>query len=137
MAEQQRIEIVQGARGPKARIAGHRIRVQDVVIWHDRLGLSVDEIVEQHPGLSPADVHAALAYYRDHQDGIDQAIQDEERYVSEFQKNYITPLQEKLKQEYPDSDYLKRLDEIERAVEHEQAQEEASPSRQAASLPER
>ena len=30
--------------GGKPRIAGHRIAVEDVVIWHERLGKSVDEI---------------------------------------------------------------------------------------------
>jgi hypothetical protein len=30
----EHIEIVPGESGPKARIAGHRIRVQDVAVWH-------------------------------------------------------------------------------------------------------
>jgi uncharacterized protein (DUF433 family) len=29
----------------KACIAGHRIRVMDIVIWHENLGMSPDEIV--------------------------------------------------------------------------------------------
>ena len=41
----EHIEIVHGASGPKPRISGHRIRVQDVVIWHEKLGLSADEIL--------------------------------------------------------------------------------------------
>ncbi len=68
------IEIVQGARGPKARIAGHRIRVQDVAIWHEKLGMSPDEIAHHHPTISLADIHAALAYYWDHQAELDQEI---------------------------------------------------------------
>ncbi len=36
----EHIQIVHGAGGPKARIAGHRIRVQDVAIWHEKLGMS-------------------------------------------------------------------------------------------------
>lgn len=40
----EHIEIVQGPGGPKPRIAGHRIRVQDVVIWYEKLGLSPDEV---------------------------------------------------------------------------------------------
>jgi len=38
------IEIDPEMAGGKPRIAGHRITVQDVVIWHERLGQSVDEI---------------------------------------------------------------------------------------------
>jgi hypothetical protein len=29
------IEIVAGVGGPKAMIAGHRVRVEDVVVWHE------------------------------------------------------------------------------------------------------
>ena len=36
------IEIVDGAGGPEAMIAEHRIRVQDVVIGHERIGLLTD-----------------------------------------------------------------------------------------------
>ena len=38
------IEIVEGAGGPKPRIAGHRVRVRDVAIWYEKLGMSPDEI---------------------------------------------------------------------------------------------
>jgi hypothetical protein len=33
------IEIVDGVGGPKAMVAGHRVRVEDAVIGHERLGL--------------------------------------------------------------------------------------------------
>jgi uncharacterized protein (DUF433 family) len=59
--------------GGKPRITGHRITVQDVVVWHERLGLSADEIASEY-GLSLADVYAALAYYYDHREEIDRAI---------------------------------------------------------------
>ena len=91
------IEIVPGETGPKPRIAGHRIRVQDVVIWHEKLGMSPDEIVDQHPTITLADVHAALAYYWDHREEIERAIADEHALVEEFRRNHISPLQEKLK----------------------------------------
>ena len=91
------IEIVPGEAGPKPRIAGHRIRVQDVVIWHEKLGMSPDEIVDQHPTITLADVHAALAYYWDHREEIERAIAEEHALVEEFRRNHISPLQEKLK----------------------------------------
>lgn len=93
----EHIEIVQGERGPKARIAGHRIRVQDVAIWHEKLGMSPDEIVYNYPTITLADVHAALAYYWDHRDEIEQAIKDEDAYVEESRKGYVSPLERKLK----------------------------------------
>ncbi len=69
------IEIVDGAGGPKARIAGHRVRVEDIVIWHERLGLSPDQIVDDIPTITLADVYAALAYYWDHREEIDRQIE--------------------------------------------------------------
>lgn len=61
----EHIEIVEGAGGPKPRIVGHRIRVIDLAIWHERLGLSAPEIVAAYPRLSLADDSAALAYHFD------------------------------------------------------------------------
>ncbi len=92
----EHIEIVQGASGPKARIAGHRVRVQDVVIWHEKLGLTPDEIVDQHPTITLADIHAALAYYWDHRDEIERAIAAEHDLVEEFRRTTPSPLRAKL-----------------------------------------
>ena len=91
------IEIVPGEAGPKARIAGHRIRVQDVAIWHEKLGMSPDDIVDQYPTITLADIHAALAYYWDHREDIERAIAEEHALVEELRRNYTSPLQEKLK----------------------------------------
>ena len=38
------IECTPGIAGGKPRFAGHRIKVQDVVIWSEHMGQSVDEI---------------------------------------------------------------------------------------------
>jgi uncharacterized protein (DUF433 family) len=46
--------------GGKPRIAGHRITVQDIVIWHERLKVSADEFASEY-GLARSDVYAALA----------------------------------------------------------------------------
>ena len=59
----QHIEATPGVLGGKPRIAGHRIRVMDIVVWHEKRGYSLDEIVTMFPGITLADVHAALAYY--------------------------------------------------------------------------
>ena len=69
------IEVTPGVSGGKPRIAGHRITVQDVAIWHERMGLSLDTIASKYD-LSLAEIHAALAYYFDHRAEIDQSIRD-------------------------------------------------------------
>lgn len=61
----EHIEIAPGSAGGEAGIAGRGIKVRDVVIWHEKMGLSPREIVSRYPMLSMSDVHAALAYYYD------------------------------------------------------------------------
>ena len=90
--KREHIEIAMGAGGPKPRIAGHRIRVQDVVIWHEKLGMSPDEIVHRYPTITLADVHAALVYYWDHREEIERAITEEHALVEELRKSNTSQL---------------------------------------------
>src|SRR5438445_6933888 len=83
-ADRVRIVSTPGVCGGRPRIDGHRITVEDVAIWHERRGMSPDEIVSGHPSISLADVHAALAYYYDNRERIDQAILDGQRFVEEM-----------------------------------------------------
>jgi uncharacterized protein (DUF433 family) len=92
----EHIEITPGVCGGKPRIAGHRIRVQDVAIWHEQLGQSPEEIVSHFPQLTLSDVHAALAYYFDHRDEIQQHIQDAEDLVNTLKHTIPSKLQQKL-----------------------------------------
>jgi uncharacterized protein (DUF433 family) len=80
----ERIVRTPGVRGGKPRIAGHRITVSDVAIWHERMGMSPDEIVFEYPTITLSDVHAALAYYYDHRDEVDQEIRESDQFVEQF-----------------------------------------------------
>jgi uncharacterized protein (DUF433 family) len=91
----QHIESSPDVVGGKPRITGHRITVQNVVIWHERVGLSADEIASQH-GLSLADVYAALAYYYDHRKAIDEAILTDESYIVELRRRAKSKLTGKI-----------------------------------------
>jgi len=82
--------------GGKPRIDGHRIRVMDIVTWHEKRGLSPDEILELYPGLTLADLHAALDYYFGHQDEIESDFEDEATFVYELRPQYASVLREKL-----------------------------------------
>ncbi len=93
----QHIEITPGVCGGKPRIAGHRIRVQDIVIWHEMMGLSADEIIYHHPSITLADVYAALSYYYDHLEEIRQDIRDSEACAQKLATETPSLLQRKLK----------------------------------------
>ncbi len=81
--EKRHIEITPGVCGGRARIAGHRIRVQDVVLWTEQ-GQSADQIVADFPQVSLADVYAALAYYHDHREEIDRQIRRDDQFVAQM-----------------------------------------------------
>jgi len=93
----EHIEIVEGAGGPKPRIRGTRIRVEDVVGWYEEEGMSIAEIVEGFPHITRADVHAALAYYWDHKDELDRRWAEDRAWVEEFRRTHSSPFQEALK----------------------------------------
>ena len=93
------IEITPGVCGGKPRIAGHRIKVQDIVIWHERMRMSVDEIIYHHPTISLADVYAALTYYHDHREEIRQEIEAGEALARKFQGNQPSLVEKILKGE--------------------------------------
>jgi uncharacterized protein (DUF433 family) len=53
------------------------ITVDSIAVWHERMGMSVAEIVGNYD-VTPAQVHAALAFYLDHKAEIDRRIEDGE-----------------------------------------------------------
>ena len=92
------IELTPGVCGGKPRIAGHRIRVQDIAMWHERLGYSPDEIVSLYPQISLGDVYAALAYYHDHREEIQQDIAEGEALAEKLRTENPSLLIQKLGQ---------------------------------------
>ncbi|MBI5367749.1 MAG: DUF433 domain-containing protein [Planctomycetes bacterium] len=92
----QHIEKSAEVMGGKARIAGHRIRVLDIVVWHEKRGLSPDEILGVYPSITLADVHAALAYYFDHRDEIEGDLVKEAELVAGMKARFPSKLQERL-----------------------------------------
>ncbi|MBC8870315.1 MAG: DUF433 domain-containing protein [Planctomycetes bacterium] len=92
----EHIEITPGVCGGRPRIAGHRIRVQDVAVWHECQGQTPDEIVARFPELSLADVHAALAYFFDHREEIRKHIDADKRFADELRAKTPTKLTETL-----------------------------------------
>lgn len=70
------IEIVERYGGPQPMIKGTRVAVSDIV-GYLRLGETPESLVNNIlPQLSLAQVHDALSYYYDHQDEIEQILQE-------------------------------------------------------------
>jgi uncharacterized protein (DUF433 family) len=89
------IETTIGTRGGKPRISGTRITVADIVLMHRRLGRALEEIAGTYD-LPLASVYAAMAYYYDHKNEIDNSLDEEEALAEAFKKNNPSRLREKL-----------------------------------------
>src|SRR5437870_13676173 len=85
-----------GVCGGKARIAGHRVRVLDIVAWHEHQGMTPDEIVSHVPTITLADVHIALAYYFDHVGEIQAEMRAERALAEEMRRNHPSLAKAKL-----------------------------------------
>lgn len=94
----QHIEVTPGIAGGKPRIAGHRITVQDIAVWHESMGRSVDEITAEYD-LTLADVYAALAYYFDHRDDIDREISDSNALVETLRNSIPGKVEQRVRED--------------------------------------
>ena len=91
------IALSSGFCGGKPHIIGHRVKVQHIAVWHERMAMTPEEIVATYPSLSLPAVFAALAYYHSHRREIDADIEADERLVAEMRARAGTSrLHEKL-----------------------------------------
>jgi uncharacterized protein (DUF433 family) len=82
------IESTPGVCGGKPRIAGTRIRVEDVYVWRVQEGRSAEDIVADHPQLTAADIDAATAYYTAHRDEIDRDMRAAEHRAAALRRRF-------------------------------------------------
>ncbi len=75
--------------GGKPRIKGHRIGVHRVAGWW-KLGLTVEEIGARLSTLTPAEIHAALAYYHLHREEIETCLEEERSAGRDLERNPST-----------------------------------------------
>lgn len=66
--------------GGRAVIEGTRIPVWSIVKWY-KLGMNIEEIFNEFPHLSPAQIYDAFSYYYDHQKEIEEDIKENENEI--------------------------------------------------------
>ena len=76
--------------GGKPRIKGHRVGVHRVAGWW-KLGLTIEEIGERLSTLTPAEIHAALAYYHLHRDEIESYLEEDRAVCRNLEGKLPTP----------------------------------------------
>jgi Protein of unknown function (DUF433) len=97
MAMQVMYPHLEKAEGQSVRLQRlPRIRVAQIAMDYLTHGWSVEEMCRQHPYLTLAEAHAAMAYYFDHQREIDSEIRAEWEQV-QIAKAPLSPFQVRMK----------------------------------------
>ncbi|MBI3944217.1 MAG: DUF433 domain-containing protein [Chloroflexi bacterium] len=71
------------------RIAGTRITIHQIVAWYKQ-GLSPEEIADQYPHISLAQVYAALAYYHANREEVEAELTAEEMESRRLEQSYAS-----------------------------------------------
>lgn len=69
-------------------MVGTDIKVAQIAWEYEHHGMSPDEIVDAHPHLSLADVHAALTYFYDHLDAVRADWAETDRVIEEMKVKF-------------------------------------------------
>ncbi|MCX7824140.1 MAG: DUF433 domain-containing protein [Verrucomicrobiae bacterium] len=72
-----------------------KVKVVEVILDHLAYGHSAEEIHLQHPHLSLAQIHAAFAYYYDHQAELEHDLERRRQRVSDLRQKVGTTLSRK------------------------------------------
>jgi len=75
-----------GTCGGKPVIKGTRIKIAQVAIEYDRMGMTPDEIIQAHPHLTLAQVHDALSYYYENAQEINEDIRADEEFIGQLRE---------------------------------------------------
>lgn len=67
------------------RIADSRVSL-DSVVHHYKLGASAEQIAQKFPSLDLADIYAAITYYLNHKEAIEEYLRDQEAKGDEVQR---------------------------------------------------
>lgn len=80
-------------RGGKSCVIRTRIRVWDIHVWHDLQGMTPEQIVAEFSQLSVADIHAALTYYHDNRELLEQQNRQAQKLVDELTRRSPSKIQ--------------------------------------------
>ena len=82
--------------GGQPVISGTRIKVMDIAIKYELIGISADEIISEYPHLKLEQIHDALSYYYEHKEMFDRKYRDDQSFLTQLKKQYPSKLKTKL-----------------------------------------
>jgi uncharacterized protein (DUF433 family) len=94
--ENPHVEKRAGVRGGAAVIVGTGVKVLDVAIRYEVMGMTPEEIIVALPHLTLTQVHAALSYYYAHKRQLDKEWKASLKKVARLRAKTPSILEEKL-----------------------------------------
>lgn len=82
--------------GGQPVIGGTRMKVMDIAIKYELMGMSADEIISEYPHLKLEQIHDALSYYYEHKEVFDKKYRDDQSFLTQLKKQYPSKLKTKL-----------------------------------------
>lgn len=82
--------------GGQPVIRGTRIKVMDIAIRYEFMGLSADRIIDEYPHLKLEQIHDALSYYYEHKDMFDRKYREDQSFIAQLKKKHPSKLKVKL-----------------------------------------
>ena len=82
--------------GGQPVVRGTRIKVTDVAVRYELMGISSDRIVDEYPHLKLEQIHDALSYYYEHKAALDRKYKEEQAFLAQLKKRYPSKLRAKL-----------------------------------------
>ncbi|MBI3815688.1 MAG: DUF433 domain-containing protein [Nitrospinae bacterium] len=82
--------------GGQPVIKGTRIRIIDIAVRYELMGLSADMIIDEYPHLRLEQIHDALSYYYEHKDTFDKKYREDQSFLIHLTKQYPSRLKAKL-----------------------------------------
>jgi uncharacterized protein (DUF433 family) len=82
--------------GGQPVVRGSRIKVMDIAVRYELMGMSADKIVDEFPHLKLEQIHDALSYYYEHKAMLDKKYKDDQAFLTQLKKQYPSKLRAKL-----------------------------------------
>ena len=78
--------------GGQPVIRGTRMKVMDIAIKYEFMGLSADRIIDEYPHLKLEQIHDALSYYYENKDAFDKKYREDQSFLNQLKKKYPSKL---------------------------------------------
>ena len=90
------VETHRGVRNGAPVIAGTGIKMLDVAVRYEVMGMTPEEITVALPHLELSQIHAALSYYYAHKAGLDKEWKASLKKVARLRAGQVSILEQKL-----------------------------------------